>query len=291
MTIQYVDPFGNFRFLRLMFLWRGGIFQVMWLELLVALSLVTATIGIAYAATQDKPEDWIFPAHIRSLSGVLAFVATRFQAAIGLMLGFYTATCFGRFTKVQQMEGNIQRIINKTSLRILYKTKEGSNDVFTSDEIRNIRTELVRLINLSHALAIRQVYEGTSKGGDQSLTYGSLLASGLLTEKERAWFIDNERSDLRVIEYVAPLAWFQDNINSLVKKEAFQFNPFTVEEFGSTILALQEALDDLVFSVAEPVPLIYTQLVQIVVRLYLVLLLLDSILYECRNPSKSPRGS
>ena len=196
------------------------------------------------------------------------------------MLGFYTATCYGRWTKVQQKEGDVQRIINKASLRILYKTKEGSgNDGLTSDEIRNIRTELVRLLNLSHALAIGQVYEGTSKGSNQSLTYDSLLDSGLLKQKERDWFLDNERSsDLRGVEYVAPLAWFQDNINNLVKQEAFQFNAFTTEEFGSDILALQEALDDLVFSVVEPVPLIYTQLVQVAVRLYLVLLLLGSIL-------------
>jgi hypothetical protein len=244
--------------------WRGGIFQAIWRELLVAISFATFTFAITYAATQDNPDDWTYPYYILSLAGVVQFVATRFQAATGLMLGFYTATCYGRFTKVQQIEGNIQRIINKTSLRILYKTKEGWNDVFTSDEIRNIRTELVRLINLSHALAIRQVYEGTSiKGGNQSLTYDSLFASGLLTEKECKWFIDNKRSDLLGIEYVAPLAWFQDNINELVKQKAFQFNEFTAEEFGSTILSLQEALDDLTLSVTEPVPLIYTQLVQI----------------------------
>ena len=151
-------------------------------------------------------------------------------------------------------------------------------DLYTSDDIRNIRTELVRLLNLSHALAIGQVYEGTSKGSNQSLTYDSLLGSGLLKQKERDRFLDNKRSDLRGAKYVAPLAWFQDNINNLVKQEAFQFNAFTTEEFGSDILALQEALDDLVFSVAEPVPLIYTQLVQVAVRIYLMLLLLDSIL-------------
>ncbi len=110
------------------------------------------------------------------------------------------------------------------------------------------------------------------------MTYDSLLDSGLLKQKQRDWFIVNERSELRGVEYVAPLAWFQDNINNLVKQEALQFNAFTAEEFGSTILALQEALDDLVLSVSEPVPLIYTQLVQVAVRLYLVLLLLDSIL-------------
>lgn len=278
MTVQYVDPFGRFRWIRLMFLWRGGIFQVMWIELLTAISIATIALCIAYAATQNKPEDWIFPAHLCSLSGILEFVANRFQAAIGLMLGFYTATCYGRWTKVQQKEGDVQRIINKASLRILYKTKEGSgNDGLTSDEIRNIRTELVRLLNLSHALAIGQVYEGTSKGSNQSLTYDSLLDSGLLKQKERDWFLD-EKSDLRGAEYVAPLAWFQDNINNLVKQEAFQFNAFTTEEFGSDILALQEALDDLVLSTVEPVPLIYTQLVQVAVRLYLVLLLLGSIM-------------
>lgn len=280
MTIQYVDPFG-FQWVRLLFLWKGGIFQVMWPELLIAISIITISLGIAYAVTQNYPDDWIFPSYIRSLAGTLAFVSSRFQAAIGLMLGFYTTTCYGRRSKVLQKEGDIQTIINKTSLLILCKTKESmqrTDDKFTTEEISNIRSELVRLVNLSHALAVGQVYEGsTSQGENRSLTLDSLLASGLLTEKEHDWFVDKRDSE-NIQEYVAPLAWFQDNINNLVEKEAFRFNADTAMEFEACILGLQESFDVLSFSVSEPVPLIYTQLVQVTVRIYLLLLLFDSIL-------------
>jgi len=200
------------------------------------------------------------------------------------MLGFYTSTCYGRWAYVQQKEGDVQRAIHNISLRILWKTKynlqksedNDNNDnngnkeagekdttirIFSIEEVRGILSELVRLVNLSHGIAVRYLYEGISDVYD-----GHLLASGLLKEEERDFILLPKNSALCGSEYVIPLAWFQDYIGNLVKKEAFRFNDWTVEEFGSIIFELQQTYDALVCCKAEPVPLIYTQLVQITVR-------------------------
>ena len=221
-----------------------------------------------------------WPQHILVLAQILEFISQRFQAAVGLMLGFYTSTCYSRWASVQQKEGDVEKAINNISLRILWKTKflqknvkdDNNNDKeveekattkrLRMEEVRGIRTELVRLVNLSHGIAVRYLYEGISDVYD-----GHLLASGLLKEEERDFILLPENSPLCGSEYVIPLAWFQDYIGNLLSKEAFRFtNQWTVEEFGSNIFDLQKTYDDLVRCKAEPVPLIYTQLVQITVR-------------------------
>lgn len=285
MTIQYTDPFGGINWLKTIFTWKGGIVQVLWLELLIATILLTITLTICYVMTNgsaSKCIEYDWPQHILELAQILEFISERFQAAVGLMLGFYTSTCYGRWASVQQKEGDVQRAIHNISLRILWKTKfdlqkndkdkDDNNDAneegektttttFSMEEVRGIRSELVRLVNLSHGIAVRYLYEGISDIYD-----GHLLASGLLKEEERDFILLPKNSALCGSEYVIPLAWFQDYIGNLVKKEAFRFNDWTVEEFGSSIFDLQRTYDDLVRYKAEPVPLIYTQLVQITVR-------------------------
>jgi hypothetical protein len=61
----------------------------------------------------------------------------------------------------------------------------------------------VRLINLSHALAIAKLYEGTSKDvGNEafSIDYDGHVSVGLLKEKERNFFIDGTKPDIQGID-------------------------------------------------------------------------------------------
>ena len=123
------------------------------------------------------------------------------------------------------------------SLRILWKTKfdlqkndkdeDGNNNdkeegekttttTFSMEEVRGIRSELVRLVNLSHGIAVRYLYEGISNVYD-----GHLLASGLLKEEERDFILLPKNSALCGSEYVIPLAWFQDYIGNLVLRKHF----------------------------------------------------------------------
>ncbi len=70
------------------------------------------------------------------------------------MLGFYTSTCYERWTAVQKREGDVERIIHNTALMILWTTTEdilvpttdvgGGHDpsnrsLLTDDEISDVR--------------------------------------------------------------------------------------------------------------------------------------------------------
>jgi len=139
--------------------------------------------------------------------------------------------------------------------------KDKTIRIFSIEEVRGILSELVRLVSIFLTVLQLDTYEGISDVYD-----GHLLASGPLKEEERDFILLPKNSALCGSEYVIPLAWFQDYIGNLVKKEAFRFNDWTVEEFGGIIFELQRTYDALVCCKAEPVPLIYTQLVQITVR-------------------------
>jgi len=71
----------------------------------------------------SKCAEYEWPQLVLVLAQILEFISERFQAAVGLMLGFYTSTCYGRWACVQQKEGVVQRAIHNISLRILWKTK------------------------------------------------------------------------------------------------------------------------------------------------------------------------
>ena len=86
MTQHYVDPFGapwRFAWIRLLFQWKGGILQMLWVEWVIALAVCALTLTGVYFGW--KNDDGIAES-IKSLHEAVTFVARRFQAAIALML-------------------------------------------------------------------------------------------------------------------------------------------------------------------------------------------------------------
>lgn len=290
MTVQYIDPFGppwRFQWLRMIFAWKGGIFQSFWLEWFIAVVVCVLALTISYVATKDRDvDDW--PDTLETLAEVVAFIGRRFQAAIGMMLGFYTSTMYGRWTAVVDKEQEAQRRINDVALRIAWSIKEsndgrkGHKDEEKDEhavmydngqqQSRRIRTKLVRLMNLSHAIVIGQLYE---KPDNDFSSLDKLLACGLATKKEYD-FLNGQSTDFK---FVAPLVWFQDIIRKMVENKTFGFDSGKLGfEFGGLIVDLRGALSDLYTLRNQPVPLIYRQMVNVVIRMYMFMLLLDGIL-------------
>jgi hypothetical protein len=67
--------------------WHGGILQMLWMEWLLAILLCTCALIGVYFGWQNE---YSLSPSVQSLHEAVTFVARRFQAAIALMLGFYT---------------------------------------------------------------------------------------------------------------------------------------------------------------------------------------------------------
>lgn len=92
--VKYTDPFGpawQMPWLRMMLQWKGSIFQFLWIEFTVAVSIYALVLTVMYLALRNvqdlQPEKEV---HLK----FFGFVTGRFQAAISLMLGFYTSTTY-----------------------------------------------------------------------------------------------------------------------------------------------------------------------------------------------------
>jgi hypothetical protein len=107
MTVQYTDPFRpawQTPWLRMMLQWKGSIFQFLWIEFTVAVSVYALVLTIWYLALRVV-QDGDLPPEKEAVFEAFGFVNCRFQAAISLMLGFYTSTIYNRWWKVRDVEG------------------------------------------------------------------------------------------------------------------------------------------------------------------------------------------
>lgn len=91
MTVHYADPgaVNSFFSVRLILgRWKGSIFEIIWIEWTVYMVLAIIVLTAYYLAWRGKSVDDVLPGAAEIL-GEFSQLLTRFQAAIGLMLGFY----------------------------------------------------------------------------------------------------------------------------------------------------------------------------------------------------------
>lgn len=257
MSKLYQDPFGpawRLNWLRLIFTWDASIFQIFWIEWVTVVILVSICLVALYHATKDANHDDL-DAEVETLIFMLTFLSDRFQTAIGLMLGFYTGTMFGRWWSVRMMEGSVQGAIANISMAVPTMIRKPKDETVN---VRNIKMQLVRWVNLSHALQVGEVYE---RKPNEFSSLEKLREIGLVTEPDYEWFQEHEES-----RYVAPLVWFEDLLMELRKKEMCGVTDITVKILWENVSAIRGGLGGLGLYADHPVPLSYRQLVQVTVR-------------------------
>lgn len=262
MTQLYPDPFGapwRLPWLRMMLQWKGGILQIFLLEWLCAITVCALVILAVYLAWKDNPPDLTVSHNIYSLIEATTFVARRFQAAIALMLGFYSMQNFNRWREVRNVEGNAMGNINDLALQIAWRLrgersaadskarpetspeeKKDSGPETPRNDIANVtgvRLKLIRWLNLSHALVVGDVYDGKN----EFAFLENLVKYGLATKEECAFL---KSFDSRY-KYVAPYLWFIDLVESLERKELYGVNEGTVNLMASGIVGVRRMLADL----------------------------------------------
>jgi predicted membrane chloride channel (bestrophin family) len=304
MTQHYTDPFNapwRFAWIRLMLEWHGGILQMLWMEWLLAILLCTcALIGVYFG----WPNEYSLSPSVQSLHEAVTFVARRFQAAIALMLGFYTMQVFNRWREARAIEGNAMGTINDIALQLAWRIKhtpineknEKNEDEKkpeqadpkaepVSFDVVEVRLRLIRWLNLSHAMVVGDVYEmkyNAFSSMDNLVTYG------LATEKEGS-FLDEQTTRYK---YVAPFLWFMELTQEL--EQQGMIDAGTVNVLSTGVVDVRHRLADLYAVRDVPIPLSYRQLTNITVRFYMVILLIAAVSFEMTQeyePGSLSRGS
>jgi len=274
---------------------------MIWMEWMIAVAVCALSLTAAYYAWKDKDT---VSSSVASLTEATMFVARRFQAAIALMLGFYTIQAFTRWREARTIAGNAMGTINDLALQIALRIRIVENETCSDDsdaecdnkntksngnehsdgkvnnsskhkdtDVVRTRLKLIRWLNLSHALVVGDVYE-MKHNAFSSLK--NLVAYGLATEKECAFL---KTQDTRY-KYVAPLLWFVDLVVDLQKKELHGMDGGTENLLSNGVVGLRRQLADLYALKFVPIPLSYRQLTNLTVRLYMIILLIAAVLFE-----------
>lgn len=270
--------------------WEGSVFQFIWIQYLVAISLYTLVLTAWYVGLRDADGELRLN---KNLMEEISLITSRFQAAISLMLGFYTSALFNRWWQVRTLEGVVIGRINDLSVQIaaLVRDKPIGND--TKDDTQNndksssdkssktarksiespdgigitsaaeVRMNLVRWLNLAHALAVGDLYE---KRPQLFSSLDDLLSYGLLSQQEYEYLDSHSRS-----RYQAPFVWFLNLLDELKDKNYCGITDGTLIIICGNVTRIRGSMADLFMFRNVPVPLSYRQLVNWTVRVYLVM--------------------
>lgn len=295
MTVQYIDPFGppwHFRFVRLVGFWRGSIWQFLWAELLLAMALCSLVLFMWIALFGGK-SIYEITSIVKEFVEDVRYIHSRFQAAMALMLGFYTSTIYGRWWRVRELIGTIVDKINDTTVQIVALIQDNPQNVTmdhaettgdSAEEIENkaegkgkrsfrtaktvdaatVRRNAVRYLNLSHALLVGDLFE---KEKNQFTGLESLHECGLLTLQE----YDSLDSMSPRNRHAIPLVWLLELTNETMSDtQSYHIGSSLLFNITGNVSGIRGAMADLYMYQNTPMPLAYVQLVNFAVRFYIL---------------------
>ena len=111
MTVRYPDPFGplwRFNYVRVLLQWSGSIFQYLIWEWFIVVGAAAASITVWIYVFDYSKDLQSWRQNTELLRHAIDYITVRFQAAISLMLGFYTMTLFNRWWAVRLAMQDIQ---------------------------------------------------------------------------------------------------------------------------------------------------------------------------------------
>jgi predicted membrane chloride channel (bestrophin family) len=141
MTQRYADPFGppwKVSWIQLLLHWTGSIFQFLWIEW-TTITLIAAgfcALVIFWFERYQDLQSWRRDTEL--LAHALDYVTQRFQAAISLMLGFYTVTLYNRWWsvrgKMQAVSSSIKDIALQLAMTRAVEQYENQNEQVNSGQ-------------------------------------------------------------------------------------------------------------------------------------------------------------
>lgn len=263
MTVSYVSQIATskfWKFFRLLILWKGSIYKMVWFELLL--------FGVLYSAISIMYR-WI-------LTGVYKIQFEQFCLycdsvanfmPIAFILGFYVTMIANRWSD------QFNTIPWPDHVALFVNTYIPDN----SEKVVVLKRNIVRYLNVSLLLYLRSVSPQTKR---RFPTEESLVESRLLSETEFNLF---NQIDSRYNRYYVPIAW----ASNMVKRAYLDGVIQTEGRMNNIILEIaqfRERLNKLFSYDWVNTPLVYTQTATIAVYTYFVTSLFSR---QFLDPSKN----
>ena len=253
--IQHVHTAGKVgAFLRLLTIWRGGVFKGIWRDLLIFCFLY-GVISVIYrlGLSQDESIKLGFErlcVHFNKYGDYIP---------LGFILGFYVTQVVNRwwlqFTAIPWLD--------KLSLNLIsYLPGTGKE--------KKIRRHVVRLANLSSILALRRISTGVAR---RFPTYDHFVEAGLMTEREQTK-LEKMHLTTENIHQITwyPIQWAQAMLTQ-VRQEGMIKSDFLFSILQGNLSDIAAKNGNLLMYAWVNIPLVYTQLVTIAVHVYFLVAL------------------
>uniref|UniRef100_A0AC34QCX3 Bestrophin homolog n=2 Tax=Panagrolaimus sp. JU765 TaxID=591449 RepID=A0AC34QCX3_9BILA len=258
MTVTYSLDVSNatlFGVHKLLFRWKGSLWKCIWKEMLIWTVFYFALSGV-YRFALDEEQQSIF-------ENVAEFCYTYSNyIPLTFMLGFYVSAVFSRWTKFFDNLGWID-----TSALVV------TTAIKTHDELgRNIRRNIIRYIVLGQALVFRSISSNVKR---RFPTIDHLVTAGLMTVNESREY-DNIVSRWRAcsqMKYWVPFNWAFFLVRKARDLKYIESDHMMVEVIDR-IAAFRSHIINLVLIDWVPLPLLYTQVVNLTVRSFFIVALM-----------------
>ncbi|GMS93404.1 hypothetical protein PENTCL1PPCAC_15579, partial [Pristionchus entomophagus] len=249
MTVSYTAEVSTashkFSFMRMLFRWRGSLWKLVWLELLLwcaAFTMLSMSYRLAMSEDQRIQFEWVC-LHCGRYADFLPH---------SFLLGSYVTFVVSRWHKQFNTIGWVDKSIMLTSSYI-----GGS-----SDRARALRRGVARQMCLLQVLIYRLICVPVRR---RFPTLESLRDAGYL--------LPDELPDIADTKFYTPIKWAMEYVR-MAREEGMITSDNAVQDIYQELLKLRGKLLSTFLYDWVPVPLNYTQIVFIAVRMYFVVELL-----------------
>uniref|UniRef100_A0AC34RA79 Bestrophin homolog n=1 Tax=Panagrolaimus sp. JU765 TaxID=591449 RepID=A0AC34RA79_9BILA len=253
MTVTYSYEASTASFLgihRLLLHWRASVWKAVWPELLLWCVCYTI-ISVCYRCAMNEHQQHTFERICNYAYGYSDYLP------LSLILSFFVNTVYTRFTKFFD---NLA-FIDSPGLLVCASIKG------TDETARNIRRNIVRYMVLMQALVMRKISSNIKR---RFPTMDHLVTAGLMTENELKEFDSLVSPQMK---YWVPIHW----AFSLCRKAralGMIDSDFILIDVLDKIRGFRQPTLTLILLDWVPIPLVYTQVVNLTVRIFFILALL-----------------
>ncbi|CAI5449209.1 unnamed protein product [Caenorhabditis angaria] len=255
MTINYNKEIMNshpWTFFLLLFKWKGSIWKAVYLETIIFL-IVYGIISAIYKTVLADSNQQTFESLIRFFDKRLEYIP------VELILGFFVTTVVNRWTKLYQTIGFIDNI------GLIANCYVRGN----SEKARIYRRNMIRYCELCQILVFRDISMRTRR---RFPTLETLVASGFMTKEELQLYNSyNTENNIRLgTKYWIPANWALC-MTYQARKDGFIESDYFKAQMEAEIRTWRTNIEWLCNYDWVPLPLMYPQLVCLVVNLYFMI--------------------
>jgi len=266
MTVSYGQISGeSFRIFRLLFIWKGSLYKLIWVDYLIWLTLYFV-ISLLYRFVCNEAYGREFEAWCQFTEKYIDIIP------LGFVLGFYVYQMVSRWWD----QWKNMPWIDNTATKINYVCP--GND----PQSRLIRRTIVRYANLSILLTFRKISSVITK---RFPSYEHIVDAGLMTKTELASLKETESKCNYGVWWV-PISWA-----TAVAEQAFKCGYIRHErhllEVNTELILVKDYNVTLIGFDSVRLPIVYTQVVTLAVYFYLFMSLFARQ-YLIHSPEELP---